>query len=39
VKTVHDVLQKKPVPKFRDTGVVWVHKGNLQSPEAKAVLY
>jgi len=27
------------VPKFRDTGVVWVNKGNLQSPEARAVLY
>jgi len=39
VKTVVDVLQKKPVPKFRDTGVVWVTKANLQSPEAKAVLY
>jgi ribose transport system substrate-binding protein len=39
VKTVQDVLQKKPVPKFRDTGVVWVTKGNLKSPEAKAVLY
>ncbi|HEV6969009.1 MULTISPECIES: ABC transporter substrate-binding protein [Roseateles] len=39
VKTVQDVLQKKPVPKFRDTGVVWVTKGNLKSAEAKAVLY
>lgn len=39
VKTVSDVLQKKPVSKFRDTGVVWVSKANLQSPEAKAVLY
>ncbi|RZL40708.1 MAG: LacI family transcriptional regulator [Rubrivivax sp.] len=39
VKTLNDVLQKKPVPKFRDTGVVWVDKANLQSPEAKAVLY
>ncbi|WP_457356525.1 substrate-binding domain-containing protein [Roseateles sp. P5_D6] len=39
VKTISDVLQKKPVPKFRDTGVVWVNKANLQSPEAKAVLY
>jgi ribose transport system substrate-binding protein len=39
VKTIQDVLQKKPVPKFRDTGVVWVTKANLKSPEAKAVLY
>lgn len=39
VKTIQDLLQKKPVPKLRDTGVVWVTKGNLQSPEAKAVLY
>lgn len=39
VKTVNDLLQKKPVPKFRDTGVVWVTKGNLKSQEAQAVLY
>lgn len=39
VKTVNDILQKKPVPKFRDTGVVWVTQGNLKSPEAQAVLY
>lgn len=39
VKTIQDLLQKKSVPKSRDTGVVWVTKGNLQSPEAKAVLY
>ena len=39
VKTIGELLQKKPVPKLRDTGVVWVTKGNLQSPEAKAVLY
>lgn len=39
VKTIQELLQKKPVPKDRDTGVVWVTKGNLKSPEAKAVLY
>ncbi|MCE4557886.1 ABC transporter substrate-binding protein [Pelomonas cellulosilytica] len=39
VKTVNDLLQKKPVPKFRDTGVVWVDKANLETPEARAVLY
>lgn len=39
VKTVDELLQRKPVPKFRDTGVVWVNKTNLQSPEARAVLY
>jgi len=39
VKTVNDILQKKPVTKFRDTGVVWVTQGNLKSPEAQAVLY
>lgn len=39
VKTIGDVLQKKAVPKFRDTGVVWVTKATLKSPEAKAVLY
>jgi ribose transport system substrate-binding protein len=39
VKTVGDLLQKKQVPKVRDTGVVWVTQGNLKSPEAQAVLY
>jgi ribose transport system substrate-binding protein len=39
VKTIGDVLQKKAVPKFRDTGVFWVTKANLKSPEAQAVLY
>ena len=39
VKTVDELLQRKPVPKFRDTGVVWVNKTNLQSREARAVLY
>ncbi|MGQ3053687.1 MAG: ABC transporter substrate-binding protein [Roseateles sp.] len=39
VKTVNDILQKKTVPKFRDTGVVWVTQDNLASPQAKAVLY
>ncbi|HEY9105566.1 MAG TPA: ABC transporter substrate-binding protein [Roseateles sp.] len=39
VKTVGELLQKKPVPKVRDTGVVWVTQGNLKSPEAQAVLY
>jgi ribose transport system substrate-binding protein len=39
VKTAVDVLDKKPVPKFRDTGVVMVTRTNIDSPEAKNVLY
>jgi len=39
VKTAVDVLNKKPVPKFRDTGVVMVTKTNIDTPEAKNVLY
>lgn len=39
VKTAVDVLDKKPVPKFRDTGVVMVTKTNIDTPEAKNVLY
>ena len=39
VKTAVDVLEKKPVPKFRDTGVVMVTKTNIDTPEAKNVLY
>ena len=39
VQTVNEVLQRKPVPKFRDTGVMLVNKANLQSPEARQVLY
>jgi ribose transport system substrate-binding protein len=39
VQTVNEVLQRKPVPKFRDTGVMMVNKANLQSPEARQVLY
>ena len=39
VKTAVDVLDKKQVPKFRDTGVVMVTKTNIDTPEAKNVLY
>jgi ribose transport system substrate-binding protein len=39
VKTAVDVIDKKPVPKFRDTGVVMVTKDNIDKPEAKNVLY
>jgi ribose transport system substrate-binding protein len=39
VKTAVEVAQGKKVPKFRDTGVVMVNKGNIDSPEAKNVLY
>jgi ribose transport system substrate-binding protein len=39
VKTAVDVLDKKTVPKFRDTGVVMVTRTNIDTPEAKNVLY
>jgi len=39
VQTAVDVLNKKPVPKFRDTGVVMVNKTNIDTPAAKNVLY
>lgn len=39
VKTAVEVIQGKKVPKFRDTGVVMVTKKNIDSPEAKNVLY
>jgi len=39
VKTAIEVAQGKKVPKFLDTGVVMVTKGNIEKPEAKNVLY
>jgi len=39
VTTVADVVGGKKVPKFLDTGVVMVTKKNIDSPEAKNVLY
>jgi ribose transport system substrate-binding protein len=39
VKTVVSLIEKKPVPKDLDTGVVIVTKENIDKPEAKNVLY
>ena len=39
IQTVVNVIEHKPVPKMVDTGVVVVDKGNLDSQEAKNVLY
>ncbi|WP_280156001.1 ABC transporter substrate-binding protein [Piscinibacter sp. XHJ-5] len=39
VQTAVEVLTGKKVPKFRDTGVVMVTKKNIDSAEAKNVLY
>lgn len=39
VTTVADVVAGKKVPKFLDTGVVMVTKKNIDTPEAKNVLY
>lgn len=39
VKTVDSILSKVKVDKFIDTGVVYIDKNNIDSPEAKAVLY
>lgn len=39
VKTAVELIQGKKVPKFRDTGVLMVTKKNIDSTEAKNVLY
>ncbi|WP_341892203.1 ABC transporter substrate-binding protein [Variovorax sp. YR752] len=39
VTTVADVVAGKKVPKFLDTGVVMVTKKNIDTPQAKNVLY
>ncbi|EAV1661750.1 ABC transporter substrate-binding protein [Klebsiella variicola] len=39
VKTVDNILNKVKVDKFIDTGVVYIDKNNIDSAEAKAVLY
>lgn len=39
VTTIDAILNKQKVEKFIDTGVVYVTKENIDSPEAKAVLY
>jgi ribose transport system substrate-binding protein len=39
VKTAVELIQGKKVPKFRDTGVIMVNKSNIDSQEAKNVLY
>lgn len=39
VNAVADILNGKKVAKFLDTGVVMVKKGNIDTPEAKNVLY
>lgn len=39
VQSVVKLLAKQPVPEFLDTGVVIVNKGNVDSTEAKNVLY
>jgi ribose transport system substrate-binding protein len=39
LKTVVNLIDHKPVPKFLDTGVVLVNQANIDQPEAKNVLY
>jgi ribose/xylose/arabinose/galactoside ABC-type transport system permease subunit/ABC-type sugar transport system substrate-binding protein len=39
VTTVDAIINKQKVEKFIDTGVIYVTKANIDSPEAKAVLY
>lgn len=39
VNTISRILNKEKVNKFIDTGVVYVTKDNIDSPEAQAVLY
>ncbi len=39
VKTVDEILNKVNVDKYIDTGVVYIDKNNIDSPESQAVLY
>jgi ribose transport system substrate-binding protein len=39
VKTVAEIVEGKKVPRFRDTGVLMVTKKNIDTQEAKNVLY
>ena len=39
VKTVAEIVEGKKVPRFRDTGVLMVNKKNIDTQEAKNVLY
>ncbi|MBA7802804.1 ABC transporter substrate-binding protein [Citrobacter freundii] len=39
VETIDKILSKEKVEKFIDTGVVYIDKNNIDSAEAKAVLY
>ena len=39
VKTVAEIVEGKKVPRFRDTGVLMVTKKNIETQEAKNVLY
>lgn len=39
VETIDKILSKEKVDKFIDTGVVYIDKNNIDSAEAKAVLY
>lgn len=39
VATVIKVIEKQKVPKFIDTGVLLIEKANLDSPDARNVLY
>jgi ribose transport system substrate-binding protein len=39
VETIDQILNQKKVDKVIDTGVVYIDKNNIDSPEAQAVLY
>ena len=39
VNTINKIIKGEKVDKFIDTGVVFVTKDNIDSEEAKAVLY
>ena len=38
VQTVNEVLQRKPVPKFRDTGVMLVNRATCSRPRAPSLV-
>jgi len=39
IRFAYDAYRGRPVPRIYDTGIVWAHRGNLDSPEVQAVIY
>jgi ribose transport system substrate-binding protein len=39
IRFAYAAYRGQPVPRIYDTGIVWAHRGNLDSPEVRAVIY